>query len=89
MPEHTTKEEVIEYIRNAPEKERWVWLAGELHDGRTRMDQTEQKIASLPCKEWHGQFLKWFITSVLGGAIVALGYAILSHVLKGLGVEHG
>lgn len=71
-----SKEEVMEYVRHAPEKEKWAWLAGELWDGRNRMDEQESRIDKLPCRDWHGSRLKWLTGIIWGGASGATLYLL-------------
>lgn len=83
MPDFQSKEEMLAYVRLAPEAERWVWLAGEMHDGRARMNTIEEKMHMMPCRRWHDQVLRWLIGTLGGGAVLLVIVYIWTHVTKG------
>jgi hypothetical protein len=76
-----THEQTLEYLRNAPEPERWCWLADELREGNSRMDGIEKH--GKPCRAWHGAVIKWLVGLVLtvgSSSIVYLAYLVGVHV---------
>lgn len=77
-----THEEKLEYLRNAPDGERWCWLAGELNEGEDRISALEDWRTKVPCQRWHGAVLKWIVGGLGGGCVLAICYALLERLLK-------
>lgn len=64
--------ELIQKLRDAPEADRWEWLANTLRTGNRRISSVEEKCKS--CKPWHEKVLKFLLGLVIAGAGAAFLY---------------